>query len=530
MPILAKNDQHSNNSINYPTVNGKRPKRKRKMREKPLLSVPVANHSEDTFLTKCKQFLFFFGPAVLISVGYVDPGNWATDIEGGSRFGYSLIWVLIMSNMIAIVLQTLAARLGLVTGKDLSQQCSNYYPRYISFVLWILAELAIASTDLAEVLGTAIGLNLLFGLPLIWGVLLTALDTLLFLLLQQFGHRIIEAFIFLLMSIISICFVIEMFIAKPVAKDLIKGLVPSLPPGSIAVATGILGATIMPHNLYLHSGLILTRRSDNKVLIKRYTIFAMLDGLLSLNLALFVNISILVVSAASFYGKRDIVAIQQAYVMLESMFGKGASVVFGISLLLAGQSSTITGTLAGQMVMEGFLKFRMRPWLRRLTTRGIAILPAVIIILIWGDLTGSSLLTWSQVVLSIQLPFAMIPLIRITSHKSMAEFRNGWITWFVGWICVLLVVGLNVWLVVDFFTESLIEQRKWLWGLAFIVFGVLSALLLFVSFCRIEPKEFPFANKYDEENPQPTEVNGSLDEKSLLYSDSGEYSKNNTSA
>jgi manganese transport protein len=395
---------------------------------------------------------------------------------------------------LAIVLQTLSARLGLVTGKDLAQQCSNFYPRYVAWFLWFLAELAIAATDLAEVLGTAIGLNLLFGLPMIWGVLLTACDTLLFLVCEQFGHRFMEWFILLLMSIISVCFIVEMFIAKPVFRDVIKGIIPTLPAGSLPVATGILGATIMPHNLYLHSGLILTRKSSDVTLTRRYCKFALLDGLLSLNLALFVNAAILIVASASFYGKREITAIQQAYTMLKSLFGNGASIVFGTALLLAGQSSTITGTLAGQMVMEGFLKFRMRPWLRRMITRAIAIVPAAVVILIFGDYTGSSLLLWSQVVLSIQLPFAIIPLIRITSHKEMGEFQNHWTIQIVGWVCVLLVIGLNIWLIVasvqGFFTSA---------SILLIVFSIIGALLfvaalLFIMFCRIEPKVSRFNN------------------------------------
>jgi len=486
-------DQQS--STDYYSGSSKKPRRKRK-KSSSEYSIDIHNdslvdHSKDSYYTQFKQFLAFLGPAVLISVGYVDPGNWATDIEGGSRFGYALIWVLVMSNLIAIVLQTLSARLGLVTGKDLSQQCSNYFPFSVSCVLWFLAELAIAATDLAEVLGTAIGLNLLFGLPMIWGVVFTAFDTFIFLALQQFGHRVMESFILFLMSIICICFIVEVFIAKPVAKDVVKGLWPSLPPGSLSVATGILGATIMPHNLYLHSGLILTRRSNDKVLTRRYNWFALFDGLLSLNLALLVNASILIVSASAFYGKREITVIQQAYVMLQSMFGKGASIVFGLALVLAGQSSTITGTIAGQMVMEGFLKFKMRAWIRRMITRGVAIIPAAIVILIWGDLTGSSLLMWSQVVLSVQLPFAMVPLIRITSHKSMGEFANTWATWAVGWICVLVVVGLNVWLIVDSIQGMLTNMAV---KVITIIFSVIFGLIfLFVVFCRIEPKEACFA-------------------------------------
>lgn len=500
---LQSNLDHTAHDYSTSGAGGKKPRRKKKRTTGVVNQYATGDyhsihvndddatvdHSQDSFFVKFKQFLHFVGPAVLISVGYVDPGNWATDIEGGSRFGYALIWVIVMSNAIAIVLQTLSARLGLVTGKDLSAQCSNYFPFPVAFVLWFLAELAIAATDLAEVLGTAIGLNLLFGLPMIWGVIFTAFDTFIFLALQQFGHRVMEVFILFLMSIICCCFIVEVFIAKPVPLDVIKGLVPSLPPGSLSVATGILGATIMPHNLYLHSGLILTRRSNDKVLTQRYTLFALLDGLLSLNLALLVNASILIVSASAFFGKREVTVIQQAYVMLESMFGKGASIVFGLALVLAGQSSTITGTIAGQMVMEGFLKLRVRPWIRRLITRGVAIIPAAIVILVWGDYTGSSLLVWSQVVLSIQLPFAMIPLIRITSHKSMGEHANNWLVWFIGWVCVLIVVGLNVWLIVDSIQDILDNLAvKIISIITTVVFGL---IMLYVCFCRIEPKEAP---------------------------------------
>lgn len=442
----------------------------------------------DTFKQKVVQFIKFLGPAVLISVGYIDPGNWATDIQGGSTYGYSLIWVLIVSNMLAIVLQTLAARLGLVTGKSLAQQCANFYPKPVVYILWALAELAIAATDLAEVLGTAIGLNLCFGIPLLWGCCITAFDTLLLLVFQRFGHRFMEMIIFMLMSSICICFIIEVFIAKPDPIGIAMGIIPTLPAGSLATATGILGATIMPHNIYLHSGLMTSRKSTNLTITKRRCFFALLDAVMSLNVALFINAAILVVAAASFYGNMELNDIRQAAVLLSSLFGRSASIIFGIALLFAGQSSTITGTIAGEIVMNGFLKLKLKPWLRRLVTRSIAILPAVGVILIFGEASTSSLLIWSQVILSIQLPFAMIPLIRITSNDEMGRFKNNIIITIVGWFCVLFVIALNVWLVIDQMNENLVGASWYLWVLSITFVVLFFAFILYVTFIRITPK------------------------------------------
>lgn len=446
-----------------------------------------------------KDFLWFMGPAVLISVGYVDPGNWESDISGGTYYGYKLLWVLVLSNFLAIILQTLSARLGLVTGLDLAQACRMYYHPGVSFTLWILAEVAIIATDLAEVLGTAIGLKVLFGLPMIWGVLITGLDTLAFLVLEKFGHRFMEIVVFGLMAIISGCFVLEMIFSKPDIVEVISGsLVPRLPPGSLQVATAILGATIMPHNLYLHSGIIISRRSEKKEQTQRNCWFALLDGLLSLNVAMFVNGSILVLAAAAFYGKTvkpdEDELITSAYQLLNGLFGKGKApqIMFGIALLCAGQSSTITGTIAGQIVMEGFIDIRLKPWIRRLITRTMAIVPAVAVLLYpyikTGKLgSGGALLLWSQIVLSIQLPFAIIPLIRITSHPIMGDFKTRWYAQIVAWVAVLIVIALNVWLLVDAM-HSLgwyTADRLWLWIISIIIGMIILVFVLYICFCQL---------------------------------------------
>eukprot|EP01080_Neovahlkampfia_damariscottae_P004294 gene4294-7650_t len=453
-------------------------------------------------LPKLFDFIKFVGPGVLISVGYIDPGNWATDIEGGSVYEYKLIWVLFFSNTIAILLQTLSGiffiilniqkqgLLGLVTGKDLAQQCRNFYPSYFTWILWALAEFAIAATDMAEVLGTAIGLKILFGLPLVWGAIITVLDTLALLVIQNFGHRFIEILVVFLMTAISGCFLFEMIVTKPSFVGIMKGLViPQLPPGSLTIATGILGATIMPHNIYLHSGIVVNRSSQNKNRTFWNCLYAFFDGILSLNLAFLINASILI-TAAAFHNREDKPkSIESAYVLLESVFGRAASVVFGVALLLSGQSSTITGTMAGSIVMEGFIQISITPWIRRLITRCIAIIPATIILIIVGDSGATQLLIWSQIVLSIQLPFAMVPLIRITSHKYMGEFQNYIFVRILGWICVFIVGGLNVWLIVDIAMQSADNLNILVW----IGVGILSliwfGLLAFCIFCPISPKD-----------------------------------------
>lgn len=370
----------------------------------------------------------FAGPAYLVSVGYMDPGNWATDIEGGARFGYQLLWVLLLSNAMAILLQTLSARLGIVTGRDLAQACREAYPKRISYALWILCEIAIAACDLAELLGAAIGLSLLFKLPLIAGVLLSTLDTLLVLWFNRYGIRVIESIILAFVTIIGGCFLFEVLLAKPNFHEVALGLIPRLNDQSLYVAIGILGATVMPHNLYLHSSLVQTRTIGKRDRDKRSACkYNLIDSVVALNGALLVNAAILIMAAATFFKNGVVVTeIQQAHQMLAPLLGTTvAGVVFAVALICSGQSSTITGTMAGQIVMEGFLDFRMRPWLRRFITRSAAVVPAVFTIWWTGDHGAYKLLILSQVVLSLQLPFAVIPLIRFTSDKrQMGNFHE----------------------------------------------------------------------------------------------------------
>ena len=412
-----------------------------------------------------RRLFAFAGPAYLIAVGYMDPGNWATDLEGGARFGYKLLWVLVMSNLMAILLQTLSARLGIVAGRDLAQACRETYPRGVSISLWILCEVAIAACDLAEVLGAAIGLNLLFHIPLLWGVLLTAADTLLLLWFQSFGIRTIEAFVLALIAVIAACFCIEILWAKPSASELFTGLVPRLDRDSLYVAIGILGATVMPHNLYLHSALVQTRRIGTTEADRRRACrFNLIDSVVALNGALLVNIAILVLAAAVFF-KRGIVVteIQQAHELLIPLLGTGmAGVMFAVALLCSGQSSTLTGTLAGQIVMEGFLNFRMRPWMRRLITRTLAIVPAAITIYVAGEKSTFGLLLLSQVILSMQLPFAIVPLIHFTSDRSrMGSFSNpGWVR-ILAWVTATIIIGLNIRLAFMAIAEWLANAGRW---------------------------------------------------------------------
>lgn len=408
-----------------------------------------------------RKLLAFLGPAYLVSVGYMDPGNWATDIAGGSQFGYTLIWVLLMSNLMALLLQSLSARLGVVRQLDLAQVSRQTYNRVVNFNLWILAEIAIAACDLAEVLGMAIGLNLLFGLPMIWGVTLTVSDTLLLLFLQHYGMRKIELFIIGLVAIIGGAFFIEMVLAKPEIGELAKGFIPSLPNDTaLYIAIGIIGATVMPHNLYLHSALVQTRRYDLSPRGIRSAIrFNIIDSAIALNAAFFVNTAILVLAAATFFraGLYQVEDIQDAYQLLTPLLGtQYAALLFGIALVAAGQSSTITGTLAGQIVMEGYLNIRIAPWLRRLITRVIAIIPAYLVILLYGEQKTGDLLVLSQVVLSLQLGFAIIPLIHFTSDKSkMGKHAIRWWVKMISWIVALIIIALNVKLVVQ-------EIQRWL--------------------------------------------------------------------
>ncbi len=436
-----------------------------------------------------KRIFAFAGPAYLVSVGYMDPGNWATDLEGGSRFGYALIWVILMSNLMAILLQTLSARLGIVTGKDLAQACRSEYSKAVSFVLWIMCEIAIAATDLAEVLGTILGLNLLFGLPLLWGALVTLSDTFLLLAIQKLGIRKMEAFILSLISVIAGGFVVNLFLAKPDWGPAATGLIPTLPEGSLYIILGIIGATVMPHNLYLHSSLVQTRRVSRTVDSKAWACkFNLLDSTIALNAAFFVNTAILVLAAAVFYRNGIVVTeIQQAYKLLEHLLGtRAASIAFGLALLASGQSSTLTGTLAGQIVMEGFVKIRLRPYLRRLITRSIALLPAVVVISISGEQGSYKLLILSQVILSLQLPFAVIPLVHFTGDKlKMGSFSSKpWVK-LLAWITSFIIIALNGKLVYD-------QVAEWMTGgLPMLVMAPLvaavAALSLFLVYIMVLP-------------------------------------------
>ncbi|MGA2034375.1 MAG: Nramp family divalent metal transporter, partial [Thermoguttaceae bacterium] len=376
-----------------------------------------------------RRLLAFTGPAYLVSVGYMDPGNWATDIEGGSKFGYRLLWVLLMSNFMAIVLQALSARLGLVTGRDLAQACRDDYPPLVNYLLFVFCEIAIAACDLAEVLGTAIGLNLLFpALPLHWAVVITGGDVLLLLAMQRYGIRNLEAFIVILIATIGLCYVVEIFLCHPSVRAIAAGLVPHyLPPAELYVAIGIIGATVMPHNLYLHSALVQSRDVyRSREAVAEACKFNLIDSAIAMNCAFLVNAAILIVAAATFWHRAEITEFQQAHAMLNNVLGtRIAPVAFALALICAGQSSTVTGTLAGQITMEGFLRFRIRPWLRRLITRAMAIVPAVAVIVSVGDEGAYKLLILSQVVLSLQLSFAVVPLIRFTGSKQkMGPFAN----------------------------------------------------------------------------------------------------------
>lgn len=411
--------------------------------------------------TVFKKILAFFGPAYLVSVGYMDPGNWATDIAGGSQFGYSLLWVLLMSNLMALLLQSFSARLGIVTQRDLAQASRETYSPFINYILYFLAEIAIAACDLAEVLGMAIGINLLFDIPLIEGVLITVLDTFLLLFLINKGIRKMEAFIIALVIIIGLSFIFEMIFAQPEMGKVIYGLIPGIPnENALYIAIGIIGATVMPHNLYLHSSLVQTRKFDRSVTgIKQAIKYNFIDSAIALNLAFFVNAAILILAAATFYknGLFEVAEIQDAYRFLQPILGtRWAPILFAVALIAAGQSSTITGTLAGQIVMEGYLNLRIQPWVRRIITRLIAIVPAVVVILIYGESVTGKLLILSQVILSLQLGFAIIPLIHFVSDKSkMKGFHISKITQIAAWLIATIIVSLNAKLVFS-------EIQSWL--------------------------------------------------------------------
>jgi manganese transport protein len=407
-----------------------------------------------------RKMLAFSGPGYLVAVGYMDPGNWATDLAGGSAFGYTLLSVILLSNLMAILLQSLAARLGIVTGRDLAQACRDHYSRPVSFSLWVLCEIAICACDLAEVIGSAIALNLLFKIPLVYGVCITALDVLAVMYLQNKGFRYIEALVVTLILTIGGCFLMEVVFSKPALGALLAGFIPRpeivRDPKMLFVAIGILGATVMPHNLYLHSSIVQTRKYEQNASGKAEAIkFATLDSTVALMFALFINAAILIVSAATFHtrGQHEVAEIQDAYQLLSPTLGvAGASIIFAVALLASGQNSTLTGTLAGQIVMEGFLNLRLRPWLRRLITRLLAIVPAVIITASYGDSGAAKLLVLSQVILSLQLSFAVIPLVRFTNDpKKMGEFASP--RWLRGlaWLTTAVIVGLNAKLLSDFF-------------------------------------------------------------------------------
>lgn len=445
-----------------------------------------------------KRMFAFLGPAYLISVGYMDPGNWATDLEGGSRFGYTLIWVLLMSNVMAVVLQTLSARLGIVTGRDLAQSCRDNYPRSVNYMLWILAEIAIAACDLAEVLGTAIGLNLLFGIPLLWGVIITAFDTMLFLVIQNFGMRRFESMVLALVIVIGLCFIFEVVTSTPDWGAVAKGFIPSLPDGALYIAIGIIGATVMPHNLYLHSALVQTRAYDTSSEGKRQACrFNLIDTIFALNGAFLVNSAILIVSAAVFF-KRGIAVteLQQAHGLLSPLLGTTlAGIAFAVALLSAGQASTLTGTLAGQIVMEGYLHFKIRPVLRRLITRLAAVTPAALAISFAGDAASYKLLILSQVVLSLQLPFAIIPLIHFTRDRSlMGDFANKpWLNALAS-VVAGVIVALNGKLVLEQLQEWIAASNEpiWIYLTAVPLVAALIALLLYITlkpFVKLPPKE-----------------------------------------
>src|SRR5687767_13209789 len=421
-------------------------------------SIPVERRST------WRKMLAFAGPGYLVAVGYMDPGNWATDLAGGSQFGYTLLAVILLSNLMAVLLQGLASKLGIVTGRDLAQACRDHFSKPTGFALWVLCEIAIAACDLAEVIGTAIALNLLFGIPLAWGVTITVLDVLLVLYLQNKGFRWLEALVISLVAVVGLCFLFEIIISRPELAGIASGFVPRAEiirnPAMLYIAMGILGATVMPHNLYLHSSIVQTRKYEETKDGKREAVrYAFIDSTIALSFALFINASILIVAAATFYrtGNTQVAEIQDAYHLLSPLLGVGvASVVFALALLASGQSSTLTGTLAGQIVMEGFLNLRIRPWLRRLITRAIAIVPAAIVAILYGESGTAKLLILSQVILSLQLSFAVFPLVMFTSDKvKMGEFVNpGWLK-LTAYLVAIVIASLNMWLLFQTFREWL---------------------------------------------------------------------------
>src|SRR5687767_8260021 len=409
-----------------------------------------------------RKILAFAGPGYLVAVGYMDPGNWATDLAGGAQFGYTLLTVILMSNLMAILLQGLSSKLGIVTGRDLAQACRDHYSKPVNFMLWVACEIAIAACDLAEVIGTAIALNLLFGIPVTYGVVITAVDVLMILYLQNRGFRLLEALVITLIATVGLCFMFEIILAQPPFGAIMRGFIPSAEivsnPNMLYVGIGILGATVMPHNLYLHSSIVQTRQYDETPAGKKEAVkFAFIDSTIALSFALFINAAILIIAAATFHtsGHSNVGEIQDAYKLLTPLLGAGASTAFALALLASGQNSTITGTLAGQIVMEGFLNIRLRPWLRRLITRMIAIVPAVIVSVLYGASGTAKLLVLSQVILSLQLSFAVVPLVMFTSDKlKMGEFVNPLWLKLLAYAVAVIIGGLNIWLLFQFFLGS----------------------------------------------------------------------------
>jgi len=407
-----------------------------------------------------KKLLLFSGPGFLVAVGYMDPGNWATSIAGGSKFGYTLLSVVLMSSIFAMILQHLALKLGIATGRDLAQMCKDRFSKPVAIFLWIMAEIMIIATDLAEVIGSAIALYLLFNIPIIIGVIITAVDVLVILLLQNKGFRYLEALIITLMATIAGIFAFQLFVSAPAIAPLLAGFIPTTQlifnPEMLYLAIGIIGATVMPHNLYLHSSIIQTRRyAETREGKKEAIKFATFDSTIALTIALFVNASILILAAAVFFvnGLNEVAAIEDAYKLLSPLVGVSvASTLFAIALLAAGQNATITGTLAGQIIMEGFINLRIKPWMRRIITRLLAIVPAVVFIGLYGANAATELLIFSQVVLSLQLSFAVFPLLMFTSSKKiMGEFANSTTLNIIAWIIGIIIAGLNLWLLGSFF-------------------------------------------------------------------------------
>jgi manganese transport protein len=464
-----------------------------------------------------KKFFAFLGPAYLISVGYMDPGNWATDLAGGSKYGYQLIWVLLMSNLIALLLQSLSARLGIVRGRDLAQASRETYPKYINFYLYLLAEIAIAACDLAEVLGMAIGLQLLFDLPLMVGVVISVLDTFILLFLINFGIRKMEAFIITLVALVGFSFFAEMIFAQPQLNEVVKGFVPSLPDNdALYIAIGIIGATVMPHNLYLHSALVQTRKIGNlHTDLKRAIKYNFIDSAIALNLAFFVNAAILILAATAFYknGLFEIAEIQDAHNLLAPMLGnQWAPILFAVALIAAGQSSTITGTLAGQIIMEGYLNLRIQPWVRRIITRALAVIPSLLAIYYMGESATGKLLILSQVILSMQLGFAIIPLIHFVSDKpKMGSYVIGTKIKLLAWISAAIIVSLNIKLVAEEVLDLLTNYPDY----KFLILGIVIPIILCSLGVLLYVTFLPFITKI--KHHQASTPHGTKRQEPIIY-------------